>query len=102
MIRGSPHAFFCEFLMPDMGNKGAGLKRLCECMNIPVACCVSFGDGENDREMLEVAGVGCAMKNARPAAKAAANIVIEWTNEEDGVACQLEKMILEGSLRSII
>lgn len=34
-------------------------------------------DGENDQEMLAAAGVGCAMKNARPAAKEAANIVLE-------------------------
>ena len=102
VIRGSPHAFFCEFLMPEMGNKGAGLRRLCECLKIPITSCVSFGDGENDREMLEVAGIGCAMKNARPAAQAAANVVIDWTNEEDGVALHCEKMITEGIIRSII
>jgi cation transport ATPase len=34
-------------------------------------------DGENDQEMLAAAGVGCAMKNARPAAKEAANVVLE-------------------------
>lgn len=101
VIRGSPHSFFCEFLLPHTGNKGAGLKRLCDCLNIPIEQCVAFGDGENDKEFLAVAGLGCAMKNARPAAKEAANLVIDWSNDEDGVACQLEKMIADGLLKSI-
>jgi Cof subfamily protein (haloacid dehalogenase superfamily) len=101
VIRGSPHSFFCEFLLPETGNKGAGLKRLCECMKLTPDACVAFGDGENDKEMLTTAGIGCAMKNARPAAKAAANVVIDWTNDEDGVACHLEKMIADGSLKRI-
>ena len=101
VLRGSNASFYCEFMMPDTGNKGAGLRRLCECMNIPIECCAGFGDGENDREFLTVAGLGCAMKNAKPAAKAAANVVIDWTNDEDGVALHLEKMIVEGLLRNL-
>jgi hydroxymethylpyrimidine pyrophosphatase-like HAD family hydrolase len=58
---------------------------------------VSFGDGENDEEFLRYAGLGIAMKNARPLAKSAANLVLEWTNEEDGVARQLQRMDTEGS-----
>ena len=46
-------------------------------MNIQINETVAFGDGENDREFLSAAGVGCAMKNARPAAKEAADIVIQ-------------------------
>ena len=125
VIRGSPHAFFAEFLLPDTGNKGSGLKRLCERLGVPVEACVAFGDGENDKvqatltrnlnrtrsstthscpiilkEFLATAGLGCAMKNARDAAKAAANVVIEWTNDEDGVANHLEAMIAGGLLAS--
>lgn len=50
---------------------------LCDHLNIAIENTVAFGDGENDKEFLAAAGVGCAMKNARPAAKSAANIVID-------------------------
>jgi len=98
VIRGSPHAFFAEFLLPSTGNKGSGLRRLCECLNVSVEECVAFGDGDNDKELLATAGMGVAMKNARQSAKEAANVVIDWTSDEDGVANQLEKMMAEGLL----
>ena len=58
-------------------HKGLGLQLLCEHLNIQINETVAFGDGENDREFLSAAGVGCAMKNARPAAKEAADIIIQ-------------------------
>lgn len=95
IIRGSPSPFFIEFLAPNT-NKGNGLKELCSRRNICLDSVVSFGDGDNDEEFLRYAGLGIAMKNAQPVAKSAANIVLEWTNDEDGVARQLEKMDQEG------
>ena len=62
---------------PSGVHKGLGLQLLCEHLNIQINETVAFGDGENDREFLSAAGVGCAMKNARPAAKEAADIVIQ-------------------------
>jgi 5-amino-6-(5-phospho-D-ribitylamino)uracil phosphatase len=96
IVRGSPSPFFIEFLAPGT-NKGSGLRRLCDHLKIPLDAVVSFGDGENDEEFLRYAGLGIAMKNARPLAKSAANLVLEWTNEEDGVARQLQRMDTEGS-----
>lgn len=58
-------------------DKGSALQQLCDHLNIPIQETIAFGDGENDKEFLVAAGLGCAMKNARPAAKSAANIVIE-------------------------
>lgn len=58
-------------------DKGVALGLLCNHLQIPIENTVAFGDGENDKEFLSAAGVGCAMKNARPAAKNAANIVID-------------------------
>jgi hydroxymethylpyrimidine pyrophosphatase-like HAD family hydrolase len=58
-------------------DKGVALGLLCDHLHIPIEKTVAFGDGENDKEFLAAAGVGCAMKNARPAAKSAANIVID-------------------------
>jgi len=39
---------------------------------------LAFGDGNNDAEMLSAVGVGVAMANARPAAKAAAAQTLAW------------------------
>ena len=58
-------------------DKGSALQLLCNHLNTPVQDTIAFGDGENDKEFLAIAGLGCAMKNARPAAKSAANVVIE-------------------------
>jgi Cof subfamily protein (haloacid dehalogenase superfamily) len=79
MIRGSPNPFFVEFLPPGI-CKGNGLKRFCEIMDIDLSTVVAFGDGENDKEMLEYAGIGVAMKNGKDMAKAAADICIEVSN----------------------
>lgn len=73
---GSPHPYFVEFLNPA-ASKGAGLALVCEHLGIDVSQVVAFGDGDNDREMLQVAGLGVAMRNATPAAKQAANVVLE-------------------------
>ena len=44
-----------------------------------------MGDGENDVEMLQLCGLGVAMGNAGPGARAAADVVVA-TNDEHGVA----------------
>ena len=46
---------------------------------------IAFGDGENDMEMLQFAGIGVAMGNATDELKAQADYVTD-TNENDGVA----------------
>ena len=68
-----------EFLAAG-ASKGDGLLRLCRAIDVPVESTVAFGDGENDKEFLELAGLGVAMKNACPLAKKAAGRVIEVTN----------------------
>ena len=89
IIRGSH--YFVEFLMSGV-SKGKGLIDLCEHFGYELKEVVAFGDGDNDKEFLEVAGWGVAMKNAGALAKHSANEVTEYTNDEDGVAIHLEKM----------
>ena len=57
---------------------------------------VAFGDERNDCSMLAVAGMGVAMGNAAPEAKAAARLVTD-TNQEDGVARTLLRLLEEGA-----
>ena len=51
----------------------------------------AFGDSYNDIPMLEWAGLGVAMENARPEVKAAADRVAP-RNDEDGVAQVLDEL----------
>ncbi len=76
MFRGSPDPYFVEFLRPN-ASKGHGLKQVCAHLGVDLSAVVAFGDGENDREMMELAGMGVAVANAKQLAKDAANIVLE-------------------------
>lgn len=57
-------------------DKGEGLKGLCRAIGLPLTQVAAAGDGNNDCGMLAAAGLGCAMGNATPAAKAAAGRVL--------------------------
>ena len=54
-------------------------------MGIPVEEFLAAGDSENDLEMIEAAGIGVAVANARDAVKAAADYVSE-KGDGDGFA----------------
>ena len=58
---------------------------------------MAFGDGDNDIEFVQNAGLGIAMKNGRDVLKAVADAVTERTHDEDGVAHELRRLLAEGS-----
>jgi len=72
-------------------HKGVALKRFAEHLGLTLANCAAFGDGLNDLTMIEAAGAGIAMANACAEVKAAATFVTA-SNDEDGVACALERL----------
>lgn len=94
IVRGSP-PFFVEILAPGV-NKGTGFLRLCEHLGVKPESCVAFGDGDNDLEMLQYAGLGIAMCNGRDNAKQAADRVSARPNVEDGVAHEIESLESDG------
>lgn len=57
------------------GGKEKGMERLMEYFRIAREETIAFGDGENDMEMLEYAGIGVAMENAEEKVKACADYV---------------------------
>ena len=86
-------AFYLE-VIPRAINKGQGILDICRALQMQPEEVVAFGDAENDIPMLRAAGVGVAMGNADPAVKAAADMVT-LSNNEDGIAYALEKLLAE-------
>lgn len=85
-------------ILPHGASKGDGVRRLLEELNIDPQNMLAIGDGENDIEMLQMAGIGVAMGNAMPSARAAADY-ITTTNDEDGVAAAIERFVLEKGIK---
>lgn len=79
---------------PKGVNKAYALKHLLKSLNLSQENLIAFGDEHNDTEMLAFAHTGYAMKNASPTLLPYADQQIQWTNEEDGVAKTLEKLLL--------
>jgi len=66
-------------------NKGEALRFLCEHLGVDVSESMAFGDGSNDRSMIEAAGIGVAMANADESLRDIADCITD-TNDNDGVA----------------
>lgn len=76
--------FFLE-IMPKGIDKGNAIKKLCEILSISKDDVVAFGDSYNDITMIEYAGTGVAMENAKEEVKKIADF-ITLSNEENGIA----------------
>ena len=72
-------------ILPLGSSKGAGLASLLLDLEIDPANVMAVGDGENDIEMLQLAGVGVAMGNAHRRLRVVADFSV-GSNENDGVA----------------
>ena len=66
-------------------SKGTAVKFLADHYSIPLEKVVAIGDQWNDVAMVEIAGLGVAVKNADEKLKEVAKYVSEYTNEEGAV-----------------
>ena len=80
--------------LPQGVSKATALQSLAERLDLLPSEIMAIGDGNNDREMLEFAGLSIAMDNASAPIKALANYVTS-SNNEDGVAAAIYKWILQ-------
>lgn len=83
--------FYFEFTALGI-DKGAALSGALPQRGIDASELVAFGDGQNDLAMIRFAGTGVAMGNAVDELKEAADLVTA-TNNEDGVAVALERLL---------
>ncbi|MBQ8555712.1 MAG: HAD family phosphatase [Clostridia bacterium] len=80
---------------PKLATKGNGLRWCARHLGFRMDELLAFGDSLNDVSMLEAAGTGVAMRNAREDVKAFGFPQCR-TNDEDGVARYIDEMILSG------
>jgi len=81
-------------LSPKGRTKEAGIKTICDCLNLAMDEVMAIGDEQNDLQLLQSAGLGVAMGNATNEIKQIANVVTD-TNEQDGVAKAIKQYIFE-------
>ncbi len=65
-------------------TKATGIKNLINYLNIDKKDTIAFGDGHNDREMVEFCEIGVAMGNALPKVKEVSNYITDDI-ENDGI-----------------
>ncbi len=81
---------YLEFMNPAV-SKSVALAEAAKRLHVTAAECAAFGDSFNDLPMLEWAGVGVAVENAKPELKAVADLIAP-ANTADGVAVVLERL----------
>lgn len=80
-------------LSAEGADKGAGLKKLCEHLNLPLEKTIAVGDAENDLTILETAGLSVAMGNALAKVKELADVVVSDC-DQDGCAEVIDRYLL--------
>ncbi len=89
----APEAYVgCYFLtiLHPLADKAQGIKSVSEYHGFDLEKLTVFGDNFNDIGMFELAKTSVAMANAQAEVKDLADIVLQHTNDEDGVAKYLE------------
>jgi Cof subfamily protein (haloacid dehalogenase superfamily) len=86
------HRLFVEGNPLDV-SKGRALAFVAGCLGVPREATIAVGDNDNDRTMIEWAGLGVAMGNAPAELQAVADYVAPPV-DEDGAAEVLERFVL--------
>lgn len=69
-------------IIPRGGGKHIGIQKVLDHYGFTREESMAFGDGDNDRTMLQYAGVGVAMENAPDEVKACADYITPHTDKE--------------------
>ena len=84
---------YLEIMAPGV-DKGSALPLIAAHYGIEPDEVLAVGDADNDIGMLRAAGVGVAVRNAKPHVQAAAKAVTERTNNEGAVAEAVQRFVL--------
>jgi len=80
------------------GNKGLAIKHLAEHYGLDASEIIAVGDSFNDIYMIEYAGLGVAVENARQPIKDVADYVTIADHNNSAVAEVINKFILEKTI----
>lgn len=72
-------------------DKGRGVRKICDYLNIPVEDTIGFGDSMNDLEMIKTVGTSVCMANGSEKLKSMSDIVCPSV-EDDGIAKEFEAL----------
>lgn len=89
VVQSQPN--FLEMVHPQ-ANKGLALVKVCQALGVAVTSAVAVGDGQNDIEMLQTAGLGVAMGQGHAELLAVADRVTKPL-AEDGLAVLVEDLL---------
>ena len=90
-------SLFCEIYFGHI-SKGSALLEILKKYNISRKYFISFGDAENDKEMLELAAHSFVMKNAHPTIKHYGKYVTKRDHHHDGIVDELQRYFKRLSL----
>ncbi|MPN04471.1 hypothetical protein SDC9_151709 [bioreactor metagenome] len=74
-------------------DKGSGLKKLAEILQVDLAETIAIGDNFNDLSMIETAGLGVCVNNGRSSVKQAAQYVCTADNNHHAIREVLEQFV---------
>lgn len=80
-------------LSPKGITKGAGLKKLCELLSIPLERTIAVGDADNDMDILKTAGLSVAMGNASAHIRELSDVTVS-DNNHGGCAEAIHQYLL--------
>ena len=75
-------------------NKGNGLRRLAELLDIDMADTIAVGDNYNDLSMIQAAGLGVGVANTVEEMKGECDYITSATCDESAIAEVVEKFVL--------
>jgi Cof subfamily protein (haloacid dehalogenase superfamily) len=81
---------FCEIYFGHV-SKGSALLEILKLYGISRKYFITFGDAENDKEMLEFATHGFVMKNADPSIKKYGKYITKKDHHHDGIVDELQR-----------
>jgi Cof subfamily protein (haloacid dehalogenase superfamily) len=81
---------FCEIYFGHV-SKGSALLEILKLYGISRKYFITFGDAENDKEMLEFATHGFVMKNAHPSIKKYGKYITKKDHHHDGIVDELQR-----------
>jgi Cof subfamily protein (haloacid dehalogenase superfamily) len=104
-IKGAKSARWDQYavdIMPEGSDKSKGLLALLDYLHLKPENAIAFGDGNNDIEVLQFAGVGVAMGNAVDGCKEAADYITDDIDKDGWAKALINLGIIKDDNHTII